>query len=272
MRRSILLLLVVALTQFLSAQNDDVKNDDIEKEEVKKEETRGWFNFQVAQHIGINQWSNASYANDGFPTAALTELRGACNIYIPEYYIGVFADMSVGIMPAPQMKTLSLDRMPTPHSGTQYYLRDILSESGNGSTSAHFKMTFGLFGKIPVSEKLTCMPYFGIGFLTMPKRRYEIILKEHGSNMQYHTVYSWNYNEEDGTSSSLGYLNGRLNFNYKFSDKLSLLMGLEYTWFFSTLDFYGKYSNTFNENIERDFSIKGDKMNMLGISMGISFM
>jgi|GEM_PF-1722848 len=266
MRKSIILFLTIVLTQSLSAQNDHTEN------EQEKEKALGWLDFQVAQHIGLNQWSSTASVNDGFPTASLTEFRGVCNIYVPKIYVGFFADMSVGIMPAPEMRTLTLDRMPMPYNGMQYYLRDILSESDNGSASAHFKMTFGLFGKIPANEKLAVMPYFGVGFLTMPQRRYEVILKEQGSNMQYHTVYSWNHKENEEDSSSLGYLTGRLNFNYKLSQKLNLLMGLEYTWFFNTLDFYGKYSNTFNANIERDFSIKGNKMNMLGVSVGISFM
>jgi hypothetical protein len=47
---------------------------------------------------------------------------------------------------------------------------------------------------------------------------------------------------------------------------------MEYTWFLNTLDFYGRYTNTFNANVQRDFIVKGEKMNMIGVSVGISFM
>ncbi|MCL2649821.1 MAG: hypothetical protein FWD60_02195 [Candidatus Azobacteroides sp.] len=260
MKKNILLILNIVLIHSLSAQNNRV------------EEKRSWFDLQATQHIGLSEWSSADYANDGFPTTALTEFRGVCNFYIAHPHIGGFIDMGVGIMPAPGMRDLSLNRLPMPYNGTQYYLREVLSKSGNGNTSAHFKMTFGLFGNIPASEKLAIMPYFGIGFITMPQRKYEVILKEDGSNMQYQAVYSWNYKDTDGYAdpSPLGYLTGRLNFKYKLSEKSSLLLGLEYTWFIDTLDFYGKYTNTFNENIQREFSVKGDNMNMLGISVGIS--
>lgn len=149
----------------------------------------------------------------------------------------------------------------------------MLSEScGGNNASTHFKMTFGLFGDIPANEKLTVMPYFGVGFLTMPQRKYEIILKEQGSNIQYQTTYIWNYSDDEyDDTTTPGYLTGRLNFKYKISQKSSLLLGLEYTWFLNTLDFYGKHTNTFNANIERNFSVKGNKMNMLGISVGIRF-
>jgi len=253
--------------QSLSAQT----NHDI----YQGKEKVWFFDFQIVQHIGLNQWSNTGYANDGFPTAALTEFRGVYSHYfVFSYpYVGFFADMSLGLMPSPEMKSLNLDRMPMPQNGTQYYLREILSESGNNSTSAHFKMTFGLFGNIPVNKKLTIMPYLGVGTLTMPAKRYDAVLKEMGSNMQYETIYRWNSIDNNGYDDAqpLNYLTGRLNFKYKLSDKSSLLLGLEYLWSFNTLDFYGKYTNTFNANIEREFTIKGNKMNMLGISAGISF-
>jgi hypothetical protein len=183
-------------------------------------------------------------------------------------HFGFFVDMGVGIMPAPRMRSLDLNRMPMPHSGTQYFLRETLQDADRNGASAHFKMTFGLTGKIQTNrENLTIMPYLGLGLLTMPKRTYDIILKEYGSNMQFQTTYIWNHNDDEFTNSSpLGYLNGRLNFRYK-----NILLGLEYTWFFTTIDFYAKHVNMFNANIRRDFSITGNRMNMLGISVGISF-
>jgi len=265
MKRSIILFLTVVLTHILSAQSDQAK------------QKGAWIDLQIAQQIGLNSWSSAGYVNNGLPKTSITELRGVLNILIAKKYLGLFADMGGGVMPTPKMQSLNLEQMPMPHNGTKYYLREILSESNNNSSaSAHFKMTFGFFGNIQANENLSIMPYLGIGFLTMPQRKYEIILKEHGSNMQYRTSYIWNYqndNEEyDTPPPSLGYLTGRLNFKYKFSQKLNLMVGLEYTWFLDTLDFYGKYSNSFNANIERNFIIRGNKMNMIGISAGISFM
>ena len=262
MKKSIILFLIIALTQSLTAQNNQTTPE------------KAWFDIQISQHIGLNSWSNASYVNDGLPATTITELRGVLNILISKKYIGGFVDIGAGIMPAPKMQSLNLAQMPMPYSGTKYYLREILSESGSCNTSVNVKMTFGLFGKLSVNENLTVMPCLGYGFLTLPKREFEVILKEHGSNMQYQTKYIWNSKGKDeyGEPPVLGYCNGRLNFKYKLSAKTSLLFGLEYTWFLNTLDFYGKYTNTFNENVERDFTVKGNKVNMFGISAGISFM
>ena len=258
---------------------------EIQSEEIQYTERSNWFDFRVTQHFGLDRWSNANYVNDGLPRNTLTEFRGVFNFYFSspkgasQYWestksspnIGAFVDMGIGIMPAPAMRSLTLDRMPMPYPGTQYYLREILSESGNSGVGVNFKMTAGLFGKIPLNERLRILPCFGIGFQVMPQRKYEVLLKEDGSNNQYKATYIWN-GDENEQQPSLVYLTGRLNFQYRLSQKSSLQFGLEYTWFLNSLDFYGKFTNTFNENIQRDYSVKGNKIGMFGISVGISFM
>ena len=240
-----------------------------------RENKKTWIDLQLVQHLGLSKWSNAGYVNNGLPAASITELRGVLNCRLVGPMVYGFIDMGLGIMPAPSMTSLDIDRMPMPYSGTQYYLREMLSESGNTQASANFKITGGLFTDFPVTEKLTILPYFGVGGLSMSQRRSEMILKEQGSNMQYNTMYVWghtNSGSSDNQSVMLGYLTGRLNFKYRISAKSNLLFGLEYTYFFDTLDFYGRYYNTFNGNVQRDFTITGNNMNMLGISVGISFM
>ncbi|GHV58905.1 hypothetical protein FACS1894182_12170 [Bacteroidia bacterium] len=238
------------------------------------ERKKAWIDFQAVQQIGLGKWSNADYVNDGFPATSMTEIRGVFNCLLVRPVYG-FLDMGIGIMPGSNMKSFNLDRMPMPYNGTQYYLREMLSESGSGQTSAHFKYAAGLFTDFKATENLSIMPYFGAGGLSMSQlRSYEMILKEQGSNMQYNTMYIWGYENSEGYNDGsimLGYLTGRLNFKYKISPKSNLLLGLEYTHFFQALDFYGRYYNTFNGNIQRDFIVKGNKMNMLGISAGISF-
>jgi hypothetical protein len=87
--------------------------------------------------------------------------------------------------------------------------------------------------------------------------------------MQFQTTYVWNDGGEDFGSESvplLGYLTGKLNFKYN-----RIVLGLEYAWFFTSIDFYAQHINTFNANIQRDFRVKGNNMNTLGISLGVSF-
>ena len=263
MKKSILFIIMSVVTiHFLFSQEN-------------RENKYLWIDLQLAQHFGLSTWSNVSYVNDGLPAASITELRGVLNCRLIGPMVYGFIDMGLGIMPAPSMKSFDINRMPMPYSGTQYYLREMLSESGNTQTSANFKITAGLFTNFRTTEKLTILPYFGIGGLSMSQRRSEMILKEQGSNMQYNTMYVWghkNSGSSDSESVMLGYLTGRINFKYKISAKSNLLFGLEYTYFFDTLDFYGRYDNTFNGNIQRDFTVKGNNMNMLGISVGISFM
>lgn len=76
--------------------------------------------------------------------------------------------------------------------------------------------------------------------------------------------------QTESGSDMLGYLTGRLNFRYKISPRSNLLIGLEYTYFFDAINFYGKFTNTFNGNIQKEISTRGNKMSMLGISAGIT--
>lgn len=262
MRKIILLLAAITFANNISGQTRIITDK------------KCWIDFQIVQHIGLNNWSNADFVNDGLPGTNITELRGVFNLYFgSSNVVGLFADMGVGIMSAPRMRTFDADRMPMPHSGTQYHVREIVSESGNSSASAHLKMIFGLFGRISVNKKLSIMPYAGAGFLTMPQRRYDVILKEEGSNTQYEALYLWNSLNGNNyeTPIALGCLNGRVNFSYRLSHRSNLLLGIEYTWFLNTLDFHSRFTNSFNANVWKDYRVKGNRMNMLGLSAGISF-
>ena len=267
MKKYIIFALIIALTQSIFAQNGS-------SPEIKKTERRIFFDLQVMQHFGLHQWGE-DYINEGLPKAMITELKSSFNLYLARPYFGISLDMGVGFMPAPKMKSLNLDILPMPHNGSHYFLREVVFKNENTGTTTHFMMNFGLFGKIPVNEKLSLLPYFGIGFMTMGQRKYDIILKEEGTNMQYNTVYVLNCKHGNADyyekSTNPAYLIGRVNLKYKFSNKSSLLVGLEYSWFLNTLDFFGKYTNTFNANVQRSFIVKGEKMNMLGISVGLSF-
>lgn len=264
MRKTLLFLIAIAAgAQALSAQT-------YRSERVK----RLWIDLQAAQHIGLNQWSAAGNANDGFPPASLTGFRAAANLYLAKPVFGIFVDMGLGVMPAPRMRTFDLARMPLPNSGTQYYVREMLSESGTQGASAHFSITAGVFGDFRAAPKLNIMPYLGVGSLSMPRRSYNMILKEDGSNNQYNTTYTWGTgsgDEYEPDSQMLGYLTGRLIFRYRLDKGANLLFGLEYSYFFDTMTFSGRFSNTFNGNVRRSFSVDGNNMNMLGLSVGVSF-
>jgi hypothetical protein len=125
---------------------------------------------------------------------------------------------------------------------------------------------------------MSLMPYLGTGIMFMPCRRYEVILKEEGTNVQYYAGYSWGTGDGDlslnswGRNDMLGYVTARVNFRYKISPRQSLLAGLEYTYVYDTINFRSWFEEPYNSNIVREERIKGRRMNMLGISVGISFM
>ena len=92
--------------------------------------------------------------------------------------------------------------------------------------------------------------------------------------IQYRTIYVWapESSEDSGSGSGmLGYWTARLNFQYKVSKRSSLLFGLEYTGFFGAMNFYSRYTNIFNGNIQRSVKVEGNRMSMFGVSVGLSF-
>ena len=265
MKKNIILLFVVVFTQYIVAQDSNSQDSLISKKK------NIWFDLHIGQHFGLNSWSSTNYVNEGYYKASITEFKGILNLYFINSYFGGFIDMGMGILPAPKMKTLDLDKMPMPHKGTKYYQREILSESGNEKASVNFTMSFGLMGNIEIDDNMSIMPYLGIGYISMPQRTHEILLKEDGSNMQYNTIYIWNGIDDYQQTEPLTFIYGKLLLKNKFLHKTNFLLGLEYRWFFDTIDFYGKYTNTFNLNNKRDFRIKGNQMNMIGVIAGISF-
>ncbi len=264
MKKYILFIIAaLAAAQPLSAQNYEVRDKSF------------WLDLQVVQHVGLNNWSNVGYVNDALPRTSVTEFRGVlhCNPATVSW-LNIYAELGLNLMPAPKMKMSDVGLLPMPHSGTRYYIRDMISESGNDRTSASFRLGAGLLGEFRVAERLWFMPYLGVGTMSMSPRSYEVILKEEGSNMQYRTNYKWGINDNDydyGGDEMLGFMSGRLNFRYKLNGVSSLVFGLEYTHFFDSVNFYARYANTFNGNIKGKFREKGNKMNMLGLSVGISF-
>jgi len=280
MRKTTILLLTIALMQSLSAQDYYSNYYSNSPSYYYTEPKRMMFGIYIVQHFGDSkQWSEIGYVNNGLPAQELTEIRFVYNYYFFEedtHSMGFFADLGIGKMPAPKMKSFNFDRMnlfssdkvPMPNNGTQYFLREILYESRNGNT--HFKMTGGIFIGLPINiERIGMIFYGGIGYLSMPKRECDMILKEEGSNMQYQTKYIWSNNKG---KAGLYYMNLRYNFMYELNKKSNLILGFDATLFLNKLNFYGKYTSSFDANIEQEFSVKGNKdIGMLGLSMGISF-
>lgn len=231
-----------------------------------------WIDLRAGQHLGLTEWTEASYANRGLPSPAVTELRATMNVHLMRsQHLGAFFDMGLGITPAPKMGSSDIGDLPAPYAGTQYWVREVLSERGSDKAGAHFKFTTGLFGDFELARRTRIMPYAGIGGMTINPRRYDVVLKEEGTNMLYNTTYSWAHHQGDKNTYMLGYLSARLDFSHRVSPRSRLLVGVEYTWFFTKVNFYADYTNAFNANIQRRVKAAGNNMNMLGVTLGISF-
>ncbi len=262
MRKGILLaILAIAAMQPLTAQRYNGAN------------SGWWVDIQAVQNFGINKWSDTDYVNDGFPRTSLTELRGVFNAYLISPSLGAFVDMGLGVMPAPPMKSFDARRLPKPDSAHDYYVRRV-SESGESRANAHFRISAGLFGEVYATQRIAVMPYIGVGGITMTRRTFNVGYKEDGSNMEYDTKYIWGRKsggEFDGNGEMLGYFTARVNLRYELDPRTNLLIGLEYTHLWDSTHFYEQHTSVFNKNVQRKSTIKCNKMNMLGISVGVSF-
>ncbi|MDR0509606.1 MAG: hypothetical protein LBH06_00760 [Rikenellaceae bacterium] len=245
---------------------------------LRDKENRAWFDFQLTQHMGLNRWNDSRSASDMMPRAAITDLRVALNVpfapHAKTFNMGWFLDMGVGFMPAPRRNDLNINAFARPGNSV-YYLRDISEQNpAYPSVNAHFRMSTGLFATIKRSDRLTIMPYFGLGLTAMRNPYYKTRIKEQGSNLEWISEYSWISDQRSNSYEStgpLGHLTWRLNFSYRLQEDYRLIFGLEYTWIFSRTDFYGSHTNVYNRNIVKDFSVSGNEMNMLGLSVGIAF-
>lgn len=232
-----------------------------------------WADVQVLQNFGINNWSEVDYVNAGFPRTSLTELRAVLNYYLISPSVGAFVDMGLGIMPAPRMKSFDAGLMPMPYADKEYFVRRT-SHSGVKRSSAHFRMSAGFFGEIYPVQRIAVMPYAGVGLMTVTRRTFDVRLKENGSNMEYDTKYIWGRSKGDefsGNGEMLYYFTGRLNFRYELDPRTNLLIGLEYTHSWNSTYFYADHRNAYNGNLVRSSKVKCKKMNMLGVSVGVSF-
>jgi hypothetical protein len=258
----IFLVAAVAAVQSLSAQRYNGAN------------SGWWIDAQAVESFGINPWSDLGYVQEGFPPASLTELRAVLNGYLIYQSVGAFLDMGLGVMPAPPMRKFGDAPLPPPETGHNYYTRNV-TEDGESRASAHFRISAGLFGEIQATQRLAIMPYAGVGGMTMTRRTFDVRYKEDGSNTEYNTRYAWGRHRGDefgGNGEMLGYFNGRLNCRYELDSNTYLTVGLEYTHFWDSTYFFADFNHAYNANVQRQNPpVKCKKMNMLGLSVGVSF-
>ena len=263
--KKISLLSIILLLSAISINAQDIQ--------LIQQTPKGWFDFQIVQSFGFNDWHRVKFASDRLPnTSSSTDLRLALNLLLIRKTVGIFGDMGVGIMPAPRNGLSDPAAQATIATGILYYTKEKTVEKGSQTASGNFKMTFGIFGKIPVGEKLSVLPYFGTGFTSISAPTCEAILKEHDSNMQYIARYQW-FDQDEYSSNSypLTHLDFRLRFAYHISQKHNFLFGIEYTWYSERINFSETYTNYFNHNIVKTIHHEGNRLNMLGLSLGISF-
>ena len=271
MKKMFFLIAALAATLTAGAQSDNDSNNDADST-ARSGDRRVWIDFRFSESFGLNRWSDQAFVNNHLPRTMSTDFKATLNI-MTGGPVGIFFDMGFGIMPGARNNSYDMGNFPTPKPGTQYYIREMITDHPGPDPSASFKMTTGVFGRIKTSSRFAVMPAVGIGFMTMTLPSYEVLLKEQGSNIQYRAAYSWFTASSDQSADAvhvLGRLTGRLTFGYTFSEHAKLLFGLEYTWIFTPVKFSTTFTNDFNSAITKTFVMPGNRMNMFGVMIGIA--
>ena len=248
-----------------------INAQDIQQIPKKPKAPIALFNLQIAQYFGLDDWNRVKFASDRLPGAfSSTDLRISANLHFIRRTAGIFGEIGVGIMPAPRDGFSDPAAQATLSSGIPFYTKETTLENGYQTASAHFKMTFGILGRIPAGEKFSVTPCFGVGFMTISAPTCKAVLKEQDTNMQYIASYQW-FEQGEYNEPVIGYLAGRLRFAYHITARHYLLFGIEYTWHFTRANFSESYTNYFNHNIVTTNTYEGNRLNMLGASLGIAY-
>ncbi len=222
-----------------------------------------WFDFQLAEHFGLNDWINNKSINNVLYKPLFTEFRTTFNW---NFYrlLGIYADGSLALYIYPSNTHFDINSYPV--IDLDYYQKD--SWSLNEQQPISLMMSWGVFYKIDCG-KWNILPRLGIGIQDMNNPQYTYNIKEKDTNAVYSVDYNWFSQEENYVT--LGYLASRINFAYKIGKESRLLFGIEYRRFLKRVQFSAQVTDDYNDIVIGKYSEKGNYMNTLGISLGISF-
>lgn len=125
-----------------------------------------------------------------------------------------------------------------------------------------------MFYKIE-QNKWSIPPSIGVGLHNIEFPYYSVEVKEKYTN-NIHTIY-FDWFKNSVISTTLGTVNGRLDFTYKLSKRTNLLFGIEYVRYLSRIDFIIEKKDYNRNTANIVYENRGNYMNTLGFKVGISF-
>lgn len=238
---------------------------------ARSQERKFWFDVQMVKHIGLNKWNGNSGVNNELYRPSTGYLRGSMHKIIYKNW-GLFFDTYIGYFSYPESRYVMEDYLMLDMN--RYYLKDS-DESHSSKKAVGLGATVGGFFRIKVGDngKWGILPYLGIGVIddisnNTPYKRYAF--KERDTNNMYDVFYSW-IGEGRYSSRTLGYLTSRINFTYKIARHTNIAFGIEYEFYLDRADFTAELYDFYRDETVSKHTIKGNYLNKLGFSIGLSF-
>lgn len=231
----------------------------------KSQSRKFWVDVQFIQNIGLNDWYDDKELNDRLSKPSTSDIRGSINW---NFYkgLGLFFDMSLVINSYPDDNDFTIEDYPIINTDNFYLKKAWLR---NERYNPGIKFSIGAFYKIE-RNRWSFIPYVGVGVQDADSPLYTAEIKEKNSNNLYELEYEW-FRNNDNVTTSLGFLNTRLNFAYKLGKHSNLLFGIEYNRYLSRSEFSAKAVDHYTKAIINETETNGKYMNTLGISIGFSF-
>lgn len=150
-----------------------------------------------------------------------------------------------------------------------YYIKDIQKNDNTKSIQKiGFKGMIGLFYK-QENEKWIITPYLGIGIESLGVPRLSYTLKKKDANAAYNVRYDW-YNTRD-EFRPLGVLYAHIKTERKISRKISLSLGLSYSYYLAHPNFRAGVYDYYDQSVIKEIREDGKSVNSIGVTLGVGF-
>jgi len=218
--------------------------------------------IRAKQTFGLNQWYDDPSVSSFLRKPSSTDLQIA---FFKEIYKewGAFFDLSVALF--------SYDKISdplysfSPLNMENYYIGWQFKQ--NEQAKLGTKLTIGVFRKFNVG-KWEIIPALGYGVDEVNAPSFSYQLKEKDTNAMYIEEYNWL--NTTGTEVKMFHVISAQVQSYYRIGKCRLNLGIEFRQFLNRAKFYSTTMDSYDNTIIRNDCLKGNLMNNLSVSVGVS--
>lgn len=228
------------------------------QQKTEWKDRRAWFDIQYVQTARLNDWNDVPYLEKQMPGRFSSNFRLAFNVN-PVGGFDLWGGIEWGISYPKHRDRVSGSSFPMTQ-GKEYYLTDTGKIDGSMNLAS---LSCGVSYSFKAGD-WRISPGLGLAWQYLVAFDYKVTLKEKYSN----TVIEQNYYWDGG--AVIPCLVPRIQFAWKYDRHNSLLLGLEWRHALKTTDFNMTSTEVYS-SLRRTASLPGNRIDVLGVSVGISF-